>query len=145
MNVKIKAIDKDTISVDGELFYRCDYGDKLPYSLFNTLKAVVHYNKLPVVAARIVWNRDHNCLNIPVDLFLEKDSPFRSHYTQNQSAFFTKKSADFVKRLVSNHYGTLTYGPEDAIECRKVVPKNNLPKVIRFGKLIYYYYEKICT
>lgn len=144
MNIKIEAIDKDTVDFDGERFYRCPYCDYSPYVLFDTVKIRFYHLQdwsQEIEFETITWNEKFKIVDINISVFNGEHNDITKNYNQQNSVFFTTEYAGFVKRLERKFCGSLSSitDPGFTVDARKVRPGGKLPKIIKTNHCYYYF------
>jgi len=134
VDVKIKAIDKDTVDFDGELFYHWRQGFMFPYRCFNMIKVRFVQNY------RIAWNEEFKIISVPIQLV--QDVNIRYNYFGYSSLFLSKKDYEFVTELASRYISSLDSGPDSTPDAFSITSNGKFPKVIKNFRECYFYYDQ---
>lgn len=139
MDIRVKAIDNKTISIDGELFYYTRFYFT-PYYNFTKMFKVVFHNRGYVTDPR--WFEFSSVLQLNFSQYVDPDEVFVHKWTDALAVFLSQKDKDFITKLNNRYVGVLSWGPNEAVSSRDVCSTGNLPKIIKNNNGMFYYYDK---
>jgi len=135
--VEIIVLDKNTISVDGDLYYHNIKGVLDPYLYFDMVK--IGFCR----SGDMKWDDKYKFMTIPIRFVIELDNITKQFFLLEQCVYLLKKDSDFVTKLHGKYVGGSSCGPLSAPSAFSINSNGKMPKVIKTSKWYWYYDQKL--